>query len=148
MDGKSIYEQVTDSLGVNGSFDLYTANFVAANKATSLARLGIDMDADAICHIFRYEDKLMAFFVVGRSLLIGTDALDWLKEYHSFNKSAVEKAIQQIVSFAAEEQPGPEGITMPFKDSRNKAWRSFRAKSAIQLPTVDDVRKKARLRKF
>jgi len=148
MDEKLIREQVTKCLGINGSFDSYTLSFVAGNKAAGLVRLGMDVDADAICHIFKYEDKLLLFFVVGRSLLIGIDAYDWLNEYHSHNKSALERSIQQIVTFATEEQPGPEGITMPFKNSKNKAWRSFRADSAIQLPTVDDVRKKARLRKL
>lgn len=115
-----------------------------SEKAKELASLGAELDADAVCHIFLSDDgqQVVVMFVVGRSVLMGPDARSWLFEYHNNSPVATARCIDKIASYAIEEMSGEGVYTMPFKDTKNKAWRSFQTKGG-SMQTVDQVRKSA-----
>jgi len=146
MDQEQIRKFVENCFSDDSGLDYSLANTIAMEKSRSLVRMGIDLDADAICHIMKTNDHVLAFFVVGRSILFSSDAKQWLLDYHGHNNNAVQNAINEIANFAAQSLIDDTECSMPFKDSRNKAWRAFKTINGKGLKTVDDIRKRAKLR--
>ena len=141
MNKEEIRQAVLRSLDVKASYGA-TWQFNFMSYLGDLTQLGHEWDADAVCFITKIQGQICVVFLVGRSVLFSEEANCWLTDYHNGSPSAIQKAIDKIVDFIFDEFEGEEYIAMPFINSKNKIWRSFRMQDG-SLPTVDDVRKKA-----
>lgn len=142
MTADQIKEQVAQSFE-NGGLDLEATGDIIVEKTKNLVKLGIDTDADAICHVFKTGEKVIVFFVVGRSVLAGPDAYKWILEYQNYNSSAAIYNVAEIAAYASEQLPVAGECTMPFKNPKNSAWRSFKIKPDGSLKSYTEIRKRA-----
>jgi hypothetical protein len=141
MTPEEIRQKVIESFN-GGGIDITDA-VALTQRAKFLVDMGIEHDADAICHIHDCEGSISVIIVVGKSVLMGMDAYKWVDDYHNNIPSATKQCIEKIADFAAQVLPTDEDGIMPFVDSKNKAWRSFRLSPAGKLKNVDEVRKRA-----
>ena len=128
-----------DTCFEDGGMGLSSAGYFL-EKAKSLIHMGIEHDADAICYVHATGEDVSVLVVVGRSTLMGEDAYKWIFDYHNNSPSATKRCVERIAEFAVEAfSDGDVECVMPFRDTKNKAWRSFGG----ELKTVDEVRKRA-----
>lgn len=136
---------------VTGGINLSNVSQIQ-EKAKLLVKRGIELDADAICHIFSSGDnnnKLSVLLVVGRSMLMGPEAYKWLLDYHNNNPAAAKRGIDKIADYAVTglSTPAAEECTLPITDAKNKAWRAFKVQQpGGTVKSVDDIRKSAYLK--
>ena len=128
---------------IQESFNDGAVNIAMIEKSKSLIAMGIEHDADSICHISKTGESISVIFVVGRSVLMGAEAHKWISEYHNNSPSAIKRCIEAIADFAIEGLADGEECIMPFVDTKNKAWRAFRIQAGGAVQTVDEIRKKA-----
>lgn len=148
MNPDMIRRSIEASFVSNNKIDLVSMSVVIQEKARSLVETGIELDADAICYVFRTgDDSLAVIIAVGRSMLMGPEAYQWIMDYHNLNTAAAKRCIDRIVEYAIEDIPTTGECSIPFKDTKNKAWRSFKVRQPEgTVKSIDEVRKSAFLK--
>jgi len=142
MTADEIREQISQSFE-HGGLDMDAMGSTIVDKTRSLAKIGIDLDADAVCHTFKMAEKIVVFLVVGRSVLAGLDAYQWVLEYQGFNTAAARQSVAEIADYTSEQVLDTGECTMPIKNPKKTAWRAFKIQPDGRLKSVEEVRKKA-----
>jgi hypothetical protein len=142
MTEEAIREQISQNL-VSGGLDMEALGDIIVDKTRSLAKTGIELDADAVCHAFRMSDKVIVFVVVGRSVLAGPDAYQWLLEYQGFNSAAAMQSVAEIAEYTGGQVYSSGEGTMPIRNPKKNTWRAFKVQIDGRLKSVDEIRKKA-----
>lgn len=127
----------------SGGLDMEVMGNLILDKTQALAKIGIDLDADAVCHAFKLGEKIVVFIVVGRSVLAGPDAYQWILEYQNFNSAAARQSVKEIADYTCEPVSATGECTMPLKNPKNSAWRAFKIQPDGRLKSVEEIRKKA-----
>ncbi len=142
MTADVIREQISQSFE-QGGLDMESMGNIIVDKTRSLAKVGIDLDADAVCHAFKMAEKTVVFLVVGRSVLAGRDAYQWILEYQGFNANAARQSVNEIADYTSEQVLATGECTMPIRNPKKTAWRAFKIQPDGRLKSVEEVKKKA-----
>lgn len=142
MTADVIREQISQSFE-QGGLDMEAMGNIIVDKTRSLAKIGIDLDADAVCHAFKMAEKIVVFLVVGRSVLAGRDAYQWILEYQGFNTNAAKQSVSEITDYTSEQVLATGECTMPIKNPKKTAWRAFKIQPDGNLKSYPEIRKKA-----
>lgn len=141
MTADMIREQVSQCFQ-SGGLDMEALGDFILDKTRTLVKLGTDLDADAVCHAFRLGEKIIVFLVVGRSVLAGREAYQWLLEYQNHNAPAANRNLEEIADYACEKLAEAGECTMPFRNPKSKVWRAFKVQPDGSLKSYNEIRKK------
>jgi len=105
-------------------------------------QVGHEHDGDAVFIATIQDHNVLCALVVGRSLLYGDEALEYMVEYHDGDDQRAVAWLEQMANDAADDlsEDGQTffGLIRAEGDDR---WRGFRGQKPM---TVDEVRNKAR----
>lgn len=141
MDTQIIKDRIIQGFETGG-LDMETMGNLIVSKTQMLTKTGINLDADAIFHAFRLGEKVISFLVIGRSVLAGPDAYQWLLAYQDFNAAEAKNNVAELAGYASEKLISDGECTIPLQDRQNKAWRAFKVQPDGRLKSADEIRRK------